>query len=157
MKLAELKRRLTPGTVIYLRECLTGFVPAADATREVRENCSTFVSFNRLGSDLPSYLYWPAASQVIETTDGFATLEAGRISARYSWQAPRADEPMIKRPGDWTIGVPATEIRGAVTGARMRCNSELDVKHVEALMGDKFGWTINAENLAAFVAFANTL
>jgi hypothetical protein len=154
--LAALKRKLTPGTVIYLRECLTGPVAAENATREVRENRPSFVAFNIPGKDRPSYLYWPNAAAVKETRDGFAVYEDGRLAARYSWQAPLPGDVgpthAPGKPGFWVIGTNAPELRAALVEMKKRVPAGVELDHKEAALGVAHGWTINEDNLAAFIA-----
>lgn len=167
MSLSSLRRRLTPGTVIYLRECLTGWVEPSQSWREVIQCTANAAQFKRQkegGEFGKSYLYWPSAANVRETPDGFAVYETAPhmpdepsrrvMTARYTWTAPAADEKRTARPGFWYT-VPGTDTAPVAAAARpfsVKVPDGIERNHAEALLGEVHGWTIDAATVPGIVA-----
>jgi hypothetical protein len=162
--LAGLKRRLTPGTVIYLRECLTGWVEPSGAARTVAEMRSNSVTFKRAGFGSLSYLDFPAANLVRETPDGFAIYEPARLepgsneprsvlAARYTWAAPAADEARPVKPGSWHVeaAINTPEFKKAVTAYSLTFLSHIERDEALTLIGERFGWAVTPGNVGAFL------
>lgn len=84
MTVAELKRRLVPGTELTLVESRLG------PCRKLRtvESVSTVdvgMSGDDVAKDRVSYLPWPKASQLQETDKGFQIVIEDETAARYEW------------------------------------------------------------------------
>jgi hypothetical protein len=162
--LAGLKRRLSPGTTIYLRECLTGWVEPSGAARTVAEMRSNSVTFKRAGFGSLSYLDFPAANLVRETPDGFAIYEPARLesgsneprsvlAARYTWAAPAADEARTVRGGDWQVeaAVNDAKLKAAVSSWAALHAAGIERDHALGLLGERFAWAVTAGNVGAFL------
>ena len=86
MTVAELKRRLTPGTTLRLVENFKGL---CDKQRIVVQSNTRGVTFTGDGIDpaRPSWMPWPRAEELKDTPDGFAIVFVnGRVAARYTWE-----------------------------------------------------------------------
>jgi hypothetical protein len=86
MKVAELKRRLTPGVKLRLTDTLMG---PTDKVRVVAKTNSVDVMFtgDNIDEGKFSHLPWPKASRLFATPDGFEIVEEnGEVSARYKWE-----------------------------------------------------------------------
>lgn len=81
LTIADLKRRLTPGTELRLVQSLMG---PCDKKRVVHRNKPSFVTFTGEGVK-ESYLYWPKASQLRGFEGGFEIIEDGEVAVRYLW------------------------------------------------------------------------
>lgn len=82
MTVAELKRRLVPGTKLTLVHTLLGPTRKERHVFETRSrDCVMYVP----EKDANSYLQWPKASQLEATPRGFRIREDGEIAAEYEW------------------------------------------------------------------------
>lgn len=85
MTVAELKRRLVPGTKLTLINCLMG---PCQKLRTVERIRSKHFVFHAHEKNRESVLQCPKASQLIETENGFRILNDGEIAVEYVWGWP---------------------------------------------------------------------
>jgi hypothetical protein len=87
LTVAELKRRLQVGTKLRLVHSLLG---PCNKDRIVAGQNTANVWFTGTGikPNAASYLNWPKAKDLIETSTGFEILEDGKVAARYEWADP---------------------------------------------------------------------
>lgn len=91
MTLAQIKRRLTKGTIFYCTQNLRGAVcpPAARKVVIQQTNavaCAMGPDFDEARARL-SWLYWPKAADVTATPEGFEVKSPHGIILRYQWEA----------------------------------------------------------------------
>lgn len=98
LTVAELKRRLTPGTRLRL---VQNFMGGCDRPREVAKTTTTAVALTQI--DEPSaplsWLPWPKAADLRATPDGFAVYEGNRLTVRYVWEEPTLPAPAVTDVG----------------------------------------------------------
>ncbi len=84
MKLADLKRRLVPGTKLRLINSLMG---PCSRLRVVAKTNTVDVMFtgDGIADGQVSHLAWPKSSALLETENGFKIIEDNMVCVEYEW------------------------------------------------------------------------
>lgn len=85
MTIAELKRRLVPGTRLRLMNSLMG--PCDKARKVEKTNTVEFMlSGDGIQEGKLSHAYWPKKGALFETADGFEIYDEEELALAYKWE-----------------------------------------------------------------------